>query len=154
MTQEHQTAPSTRHLSESRYAWNQVGVAFLCGGIFNGTIIYAYSLLMVLISVDIEASAFEQMWPKTAMMVGGALLAPLIGPLVDRHPIKHFLILGVVCFAAGLAVVSITRPAKKPLPNKPPLWPLLVSPAAAWWPPSLSMARKNSTSCRSSSSVM
>lgn len=109
MTQQHQTAPATKHLSESRYAWNQVGVAFLCGGIFNGTIIYAYSLLMVLISADIEASAFEQMWPKTAMMVGGALLAPLIGPMVDRHPIKHFLVLGVVCFAAGLAVVSITN---------------------------------------------
>ncbi len=100
---------SSKHLSESRYAWNQVGVAFLCGGVFNGTIIYAYSLLMVLISADIEASAFEQMWPKTAMMVGGALLAPLIGPLVDRHPIKHFLVLGVVCFAAGLAVLSTTN---------------------------------------------
>lgn len=104
-----QAAGETRgkYLSESRYGWNQVGVAFFTGGIFNGTIIYAYSLLMALVAADMEASAFEQMWPKTAMMIGGAVLAPFIGPLVDKYPIRRFLALGVLCFAGGLAVVSV-----------------------------------------------
>lgn len=96
-------------LSESRYGWHQVGVAFFTGGMFNGTIIYAYSLLMVLISAEIEATAFQQMWPKTAMMIGGAVLAPFIGPMVDRYPMRRFLVLGLMCFVAGLAVASTSN---------------------------------------------
>ena len=93
-------------LSESRWAWNQVAVAFLTGGLFNGLMIYSYSALIALIAVDIPATQTQLMYPKTAMMGAGALLAPVLGILVDRYSIKRFLLLGVVVFTTGLAVVN------------------------------------------------
>ena len=94
------------HLTESRWGWNQVVVAFLTGGLFQGLMIYCYSALMALIALDITATQTELMYPKTAMMAVGAIMAPILGVLVDRYSIKGFLILGALIFGAGLAVVN------------------------------------------------
>jgi MFS family permease len=99
-------AGNEAHLTESRWGWNQVVVAFLTGGLFQGLMIYCYSALMALIALDITATQTELMYPKTAMMAVGAIMAPVLGILVDRYSIKGFLILGVLIFGAGLAVVN------------------------------------------------
>ncbi len=97
---------STERLTDSRFGWYQVGVAFVTTGTISGVSVYAYSLLIVLIAADIEVSAFQQMWPKTAMMAGGAAFAAMVGLLVERYSVRRFLILGVLALAIGLALVS------------------------------------------------
>ena len=93
-------------VTESRWGWHQVGVAFLAGGLFNGLMVYSYSALIALIAMDLSGTQTELMYPKTAMMGTGALFAPVLGILVDRYSIKGFLLLGVIIFATGLAVLN------------------------------------------------
>ena len=92
--------------TESLWGWNQVAVAFLSGGLFQGLMVYCYSALMALVALDISATQAELMYPKMAMMAAGAVLAPFLGIMVDRSSIKWALTAGAVIFGAGLTVIN------------------------------------------------
>ncbi len=97
---------SPQYLTESRYGWYQVAVAFTANGTMNGILVYGYSLLIVLVAEQISANVFEQMWPKTAMMLSSAMFVPIIGLLVERFPVRRLLVVGTALMAGGLLFVS------------------------------------------------
>lgn len=84
-----------------------VAVAFCSLAVSAGGLTYSYSLVMVIINRDLHASQFQLMLPMTLMMSCSALLAPFLGPKMDRYPLKWFMLVGVVCLSLSLLLISM-----------------------------------------------
>lgn len=94
---------------ESRfyYGWVMVAVAFCSLAVSAGGLTYSYSLLMVTINEELNATQLQLMLPLTLMTSFSAFFAPFIGPKMDRYPLKWFMLAGTVCLALCLLLISL-----------------------------------------------
>ena len=78
------------------------GVCCLCvpGGFF-GSLVYAYSVISVVLNNEFNVSRFQLMLPMTVMILAGLIVAPWLGPKLDKHPLKWFLLAGALLFQWG-----------------------------------------------------
>jgi len=88
------------------YGWWMVSLAFLLQALSFGILIYSYSVISVSLNEDFDVSRFQLMLPLTAMILFGLLIAPLLGPKLDKYPIKWFLFAGVLLLSLGLLLMS------------------------------------------------
>jgi MFS family permease len=80
--------------------------AFLTQAVSFGILIYSYSVIGVALEEEFRVSRFQLMLPMTAMVFCGLFIAPWLGPKMDRHPIKWFLLTGALFLSAGLVLMS------------------------------------------------
>ena len=83
-----------------------VAVAFFALGITSGGLTYSYSVVTVILNQEFHVSQFQLMLPMTLMTLAGTVLSPVIGPKVDRYPIKWFMLAGACSLALGLLLIS------------------------------------------------
>jgi len=88
------------------YGWLMVAVAFLAQAVSFGILIYSYSVIAVVLNDEFNVSRFQLMLPMTAMIFSGLFVGPLLGPKLDRQPIKWFLLAGALFLSAGLLLMS------------------------------------------------
>ncbi len=67
-----------------------VGVALVVQAISFGSLIYSYSVIAVLMNEEFNVGRFQLMLPLTAMISSGLFIAPVLGPQLDRYPIRRF----------------------------------------------------------------
>lgn len=88
------------------YGWWMVLLAFLLQGVSFGSLVYSYSVISVVLNEDFNVSRFQLMLPFTAMILAGLFVAPLLGPKLDKYPIKWFLLAGALLLSIGLVLMS------------------------------------------------
>ena len=89
------------------YGWLIVAVAFIAQAVSAGGITYSYSVIAVTLNEEFDVSRLQLMLPMTAMTFVGAFLSPFIGANLDKRPVKYFMLVGSLCLAAGLFLLSL-----------------------------------------------
>ncbi|MGK0501041.1 MAG: MFS family permease, partial [Oceanicoccus sp.] len=91
------------------YGWIIVLVAFVAQGISLGGIIYAYSVIAVILNQEFAVSRLDLMLPMTIMTFMGLFFSPLIGAKLDKHSLKNFMLAGTLILTAALFILSLAN---------------------------------------------
>lgn len=86
--------------------WRQVGVAFMLLAA-TGMVASTYSLIAVPLAREFRPSRTVLMLAMTVLSGVSAVLAPLLGNLMDRLPLRRLMLAGGLCLAAGYAAISL-----------------------------------------------
>ena len=86
--------------------WRQVGVCFMLLAA-AGMIASTYSLVAVPLGREFQPSRAVLMLAMTVLSASCALLAPLLGNLMDRVPVRLLMVFGGVCLSLGYAAISL-----------------------------------------------
>lgn len=89
------------------YGWYLVILVLFLMAVGMGIISYGYAVLMAPVGIEFEASRFQLMQGMMFQVLISSTLGPLVGPLVDRLPMRWLVGVGVVMLAAGLWVLSL-----------------------------------------------
>lgn len=85
--------------------WRQVASSFILLAAI-AMMASSYSVLAVPLSQEFQPSRMVLMLAMTVLAAGSALLAPLLGSLMDRFSLKSLMILGTLLLGAGYLAVS------------------------------------------------
>lgn len=88
------------------FGWWQVVVALLVQCVAIGSIGYCYSIVVVPLAVDFEASRLTLMLGMSAMTLVSGLIAPWLGASIDRYSLKLLMIVGALALGAGYVALS------------------------------------------------
>ena len=91
------------------YGWFVVSAALLAQVAVVGFFTYVFSLLVLPLQVSFEASRSEVMYSMSLTAMLGLFLAPVIGVMADKYPIRWLMVSGAVIFGGGLFALSITQ---------------------------------------------
>jgi OFA family oxalate/formate antiporter-like MFS transporter len=86
--------------------WHMVAVAFLVDFIAVGFFFYSFGIYYPAIDADLEGSS---VWVAAGISVSNVvsgLFAPFIGRALDRHELKHVMLLGALIVSAGFLCLS------------------------------------------------
>ncbi len=86
--------------------WRQVGVCFMLLAA-AGMIASTYSLVAVPLAKEFQLSRAMVMTTMTVLSATCALLAPLLGSVMDRVSVRGLMIFGGLCLGAGYAAMSL-----------------------------------------------
>ncbi len=86
--------------------WRQVGVCFMLLAA-AGMIASTYSLVAVPLAKEFELSRAAVMTTMTVLSATCAVLAPLLGNLMDRVSVRKLMVFGGLCLGAGYAAMSL-----------------------------------------------
>lgn len=87
--------------------WRQVGICLLLLAA-SGMIAATYSIVAVPLADEYQPSRTVLMLAMTVLSGVCALLAPLLGTLMDRVAIRKLMVVGGLCLAAGYLAISLT----------------------------------------------
>lgn len=87
--------------------WRQVGVGFMLLAA-TGMVASTYSIVAVPLAREFRPSRTVLMLAMTVLSGTSAVLAPLLGTLMDRLPLRRLMLAGGLCLAAGYAAISLT----------------------------------------------
>ncbi len=85
--------------------WRQVGICFFLLAAIS-MIAAGYSVLAVPLGNEFQTSRMVLMLAMTVLSLVSALLAPLLGNLMDRVPVKRMMIAGCLILASGYVALS------------------------------------------------
>jgi MFS family permease len=91
------------------YGWNIVAIAFAAEFAVAGFTQYGYSVFVLPLSTTFNASIFLTMMGLSVMSIMTGLLSPWTGRLIQRHSIKHIMILGCLILAVGFFIASFSK---------------------------------------------
>ena len=91
------------------YGWFVVSAALLAQVAVVGFFTYVFSLLVLPLQVSFEASRSEVMYSMSLTAMLGLFLAPVVGIMADKYPIRWLMVSGAVIFGGGLFALSITQ---------------------------------------------
>ena len=83
------------------YGWFVVSAALLAQVAVVGFFTYVFSLLVLPLQVSFEASRSEVMYSMSLTAMLGLFLAPVIGVMADKYPIRWLMVSGAVIFGGG-----------------------------------------------------
>ncbi|EJL21349.1 MFS transporter [Novosphingobium sp. AP12] len=86
--------------------WRQVAVGFMLLAA-TGMVASTYSIVAVPLAKEFHPSRTVLMLAMTVLSGTSAVLAPLLGNLMDRVPLRRLMLAGGVCLALGYAVMSL-----------------------------------------------
>lgn len=93
------------------YGWWLVGVGLVTLGVSTGTVMFAYSVLVIPLEREFQATRMAMMWGVSLSSVASAVASLWFGPLADRGSIRGMMAVGAVLLAAGLSALSFTSAA-------------------------------------------
>lgn len=91
------------------FGWRVVAGAFVGMLLANGLFTYAFTILVNPIRLEFGASLEQVMYSLTLGTMGGLILGPVIGSMIDRYSVRHLMTLGCLLTVAGLYAVSRTQ---------------------------------------------
>lgn len=91
------------------YGWFVVSGALLAQLTVVGFFTYVFSLLVLPLQVSFEASRSEVMYSMSLTAMLGLFLAPVVGVMADKYPIRWLMVSGAVIFGSGLFALSMTQ---------------------------------------------
>jgi len=89
------------------YGWLIVLVAALTQGILIGTVNYSYSIIIVPLAEEFEASRLSLMMGITSASLVSGVISPFIGPLLDKYPMRNLMTLGALVLGGGYIALSM-----------------------------------------------
>ena len=93
------------------YGWNVIAVAMLFQAVTFGIGLYSFTFWVSPLMAEFGASRGSILFAMTMATLGIGVLAPVVGPALDRLSIRTLVCSGALLFAAGLALMSITTAA-------------------------------------------
>ncbi|MGH7392128.1 MAG: MFS transporter [Candidatus Rokuibacteriota bacterium] len=93
------------------YGWVVVGAAFVSHLLNYGTLTVAFGIFFPFMADALGMSRGVLASAGVVTRLASAAVAPLIGPLVDRHGPRLFTTLGVLSLAAGAVILGLARGA-------------------------------------------
>jgi predicted MFS family arabinose efflux permease len=84
------------------FGWYVVAGSLMAQLLVVGFFTYAVSLLVVPVRAEFDVSLEQVMYSLTLGTFTGMLVAPLVGAMLDRYPVRWLMCAGVVLFAGGL----------------------------------------------------
>jgi len=91
------------------YGWFVVSGALLSQVAIVGFFSYVFSLLVLPLQTSFDASRTEVMYSMSFTAMLGLFLAPAIGVMADKYPIRWLMALGAAIFGGGLFALSLTQ---------------------------------------------
>lgn len=91
------------------FGWRVVAGAFVGMLLANGLFTYAFTILVNPIRAEFGASLEQVMYSLTLGTMGGLILGPVIGSMIDRYSVRHLMTVGCLLTVAGLYSVSHTQ---------------------------------------------
>lgn len=82
--------------------WRVVAGAFVGMLLANGLFTYGFTILVNPIRADFDASLEQVMYSLTLGTLGGLVLGPIVGTLIDRYSVRALMIAGGLITATGL----------------------------------------------------
>jgi len=89
-----------------QYRWYIVGVTLVNQALALGIMIYSFALFVVPWLESFGISRSEAMLAIFAFQVSMGLLSPVFGRLMDSYPMRNLVVLGGICTATGLCLIS------------------------------------------------
>jgi len=93
------------------YGWWLVAVGMVALGVSSGTVMYAYSVLVIPLEREFHATRMAMMWGITLSSLASALASFWFGPMADRGRIRGMMAVGALLLTAGLSALSLTSAA-------------------------------------------
>lgn len=90
------------------YGWFLVALTLFLQSVGVGTTLYMYSVIAGAIGTDMPSARSVLMLGSTGMLVVGALLSPVIGRMLDRHPMKWIIISGGIALGMGFVLLGLS----------------------------------------------
>lgn len=91
------------------YGWWVVAYAVICQMFLIGATLSSFGLYVVPVSTELHLSRADMNTVLVMMNLGGAVLAPFAGWIVDRYPLRRLLILGAIISGVGVAALGISH---------------------------------------------
>ncbi|MFK7977982.1 MAG: MFS transporter [Halioglobus sp.] len=89
--------------------WRVVSGAFVGMLLANGLFTYGFTILVNPVRLDFGASLEEVMYSLTLGTLGGLIMGPIVGTLIDRFSVRILMIAGGLITSAGLYAVAQTQ---------------------------------------------
>ena len=90
------------------YGWLVLAAAAVSELLVQGATSYAAGLFVLPLQAEFHLSRANASSPVLILFLGGALVAPFVGRLLDRYPIRLVMSLGAVIFSLALLVIAAT----------------------------------------------
>lgn len=90
------------------YGWAVLAAAAVCELLAQGATSYGAGLFVLPLQAEFHISRANANLPVAILILGSALLAPLVGRLLDRLPIRAVVAGGAILFAAALAAIALS----------------------------------------------
>jgi MFS family permease len=91
------------------YGWYVVAIAILIYTVLVGTIFVAYGVYVLPVSAEFKLSRAEMNTGMSLIILGDAILAPVIGRMLDRLPIRSVIITGAIAFIIGMVTLGTSH---------------------------------------------
>lgn len=88
------------------YGWLIVLLVALYHGLMSGLINYSYGILIVPLVEEFGASLFVAMLGLTAAKLVSGLASPILGSMIDKHPMRIFVTIGIVALGSTFVLLS------------------------------------------------
>ena len=89
------------------YGWFVLAASAVCELLAQGATSYAAGLFVLPLQAEFHISRADANSSILILFLGAALAAPLVGKLLDRHPIRLVVTLGAIVFSAALAIIAM-----------------------------------------------
>ncbi len=93
------------------YGWNVIAVAMLFQAVTFGIGLYSFTFWVSPLMAEFGASRGTILFAITMATLGIGAMAPIVGPALDRLPIRTLVCSGALLFATGLALMAMTTAA-------------------------------------------
>ena len=104
------TAPlDTTWPPRAQHAWWIVGVAVMAQFATTGVSLYAFGIFLKPVSQEFGAGRWEASLGFAMMAYAGAALAPFVGRVLERVPIRRLMIAGALLVATSLVLIAAAR---------------------------------------------
>lgn len=94
------------NLSGIYYGWKNLLGSFLCAAVAIGLTSYIFGMFAIPVTGEMGMSRANYNNGMIALMVGMAIVSPIVGQLLDRYSARKLLIIGGITFGASLMLVS------------------------------------------------
>lgn len=91
------------------YGWNIVGAALLANMLVVGSTYSAFGLFVKPVSADLGLSRADMNTGLILANIGTALLAPFVGRILDRMPVRRIFVACVLCLGGSLVTLGLSR---------------------------------------------
>ncbi|WP_425044323.1 MFS transporter [Primorskyibacter sp. S87] len=93
--------------TNKNYGWFVVGTTLVNQSLSMGILLAGFALFVVPWVEEFQVARSQVLLGSTFILVVNSLLSPFAGRLMDRLSLRTLILLGVVCLAAGLVLISI-----------------------------------------------
>jgi len=91
------------------YGWVVVGAAMVIFMLLVGCMSNAFGLFVLPISKDLGLSRADVNTGYILTILGGAVVAPFLGRLIDTYPVRRVMLACALLFAGGLTIVGLSH---------------------------------------------